>query len=313
MPGKLRRLTILISVILFFSSFQATAKGKLFKEKITWQGTKRSYLVYLPANYNNNDPVPVLFHLHGGGGTARGTIRLTYGKFNELADEYGFIVVYPNALKRNWNDGRIVNMKPGQEYVDDVGFISEIIETLKNTYQVDPNRIFTTGMSNGGFMSARLLCDRADLFRGGAVLTATLSANYLPKCNPEKPIAVLVMNGTDDPLLPYNGGQVKVLKKSRGEIVSTETFINFWKEQNGCMQLFSTIDLPDTDKNDGTTVTIEEYASCDDEGALKLYRINGGGHTWPGGRQYLFKSIIGYTSREINACEVIWNFFSSLD
>jgi len=198
-----------------------------------------------------------------------------------------------------------------KEDIDDVGFITAIVDELNQKYKIDATRIFTTGMSNGGFMSSRLLCDRADIFRGGAILTASLSKDYLPKCNPEKPVAVMVMNGTDDPLVPYDSGPVKVFRKTRGEIVSTDDYVAFWKAKNDCEVKQDKIDLPNT-ADDGTTVSVTKYSDCKEKGALVLYTVNCGGHTWPGGKQYLGKGLIGKTNRDMVGCDVIWDFFKSL-
>ena len=275
-------------------------------------GIKRNYIVHIPPADKLQKPVPLLFHIHGGGGTAKGTAGLTFGRFNELADRDGFIVVYPNAIDKNWNDGRkLADVKASEENIDDVGFIIAIVNEIKQKYKVDATRIFTTGMSNGGFMSSRLLCDRAGIFRGGAILTASLSKDYLPKCDPQKPVAVMVMNGTDDPLVPYDGGPVKVFRKTRGDIISTDEFVGFWKEKNGCTTKKNTFELPNT-ADDDTTVSVDEYGDCENQGALVLYKINGGGHTWPGGKQYLGERWIGKTNRDIVACDVIWDFFKTL-
>ncbi len=277
-----------------------------------FKGYERSYIVHLPSKEKMNGPLPLLFHLHGGGGTAKGTVGLTFGRFNELANRDGFIVVYPNAINKNWNDGRkLEDVIAWKEDIDDVGFIIAVLDELKQKYKIDSKRIFTSGMSNGGFMSSRLLCDRADIFRGGAILTASLSKDYLPKCLPEKPVAVMVMNGTDDPLVPYNGGPIKVFRKTRGEIVSTDEYVAFWKDKNGCDSNQDKVDLPDI-TDDGTTVSVTKYSKCNDQGALVLYTINGGGHTWPGGKQYLGERWIGKTNRDIVACDVIWDFFKTL-
>lgn len=284
----------------------------LISHQMTWGDYERSYLIHLPPAVHLQKPLPVLFHLHGGGGTAKGTSGLTFGRFNTLADRDGFIVVYPDAIEKNWNDGRKSNLVTAwKENIDDVGFIAEIIKELKATYLIDSDRIYTTGMSNGGFMSSRLLCDRPDLFRGGAVLTASLSKDYVPECTPSSPVAVLVMNGTDDGLVPYEGGQIKVFNKPRGEILSTDDYVDMWKEKNQCVSQHPVVSLPDK-VDDGTTVSIREYSDCADRGALVLYTITGGGHTWPGGRQYLGEKWIGKTSKELIACDVIWQFFQSL-
>lgn len=281
----------------------------LVEEKISWQGMERNYFVHLPLEGKMRNPLPILFMLHGGGGTAKGTVKSIYGRFNTLANQHGFIVVYPNAVKKNWNDGRKSDLKPGQEKIDDVGFIVEILKSLTEKYNIDQSRIFSTGMSNGGLMTSRLLCDRADLFRGGAILTATLSSHYLSKCDPERPVSVLIMNGTLDPVVPYDGGNIK---RSTTEVVSTDDYVEFWKQINGCVEQQPTINFPDLKRFDGTTVSVDTYTNCEGDGALVLYKIRGGGHTWPGGKQYLPKKMIGNVSRDINACDEIWEFFSSI-
>lgn len=284
----------------------------LLEFNMNWNGYERSYLIHLPSEEKMQNPVPLLFHLHGGGGTAKGTPELTFGRFNELSERDGFIVVYPQAIEKNWNDGRkLESVKAWEENIDDVGFITAIVEELTEKYNIDSGKIFTTGMSNGGFMSSRLACDRADIFRGAAILTASLSRDYLTLCKPEKSLAIMVMNGTKDKLVPYNGGEVKVLKKSRGEIISTDEIINFWKDINDCTSKKPTIELEDI-VDDGTTVTVDEYSNCKVRGSLILYTINEGGHTWPGGKQYLGEWLIGKTNRDINACDVIWNYFKTL-
>ena len=311
-------------VILLFGSltilglnFNACAPSRGLKTndltiKMEFGGRERNYIVHLPPKEKMNASVPLLFHLHGGGGTAKGTAGLTFGRFNELADRDGFIVVYPNAINKNWNDGRkLEDVIAWKEDIDDVGFITAIVDKLKQKYKIDNKRIFTTGMSNGGFMTSRLLCDRADIFSGGAILTASLSKDYMPKCDPEKPVAVMVMNGTEDPLIPYDGGLIKVFRKTRGEIVSTDEIVDFWKDKNGCTVKKNTVALPDSTADD-TTVIVEEYSNCQDRGALVLYTIKGGGHTWPGGKQYLGERWIGKTNRDIVACDVIWEFFKTL-
>ncbi|MDC8003907.1 prolyl oligopeptidase family serine peptidase [Aureisphaera galaxeae] len=287
----------------------------LILKKLTWQDRERTYWLHLPPEDKMTGALPVLFHLHGGGGTGKGTPGLTYRRFNKIADREGFIVVYPDAIAKNWNDGRTENLKPENRDVDDVGFIVEIINQLKSEYSIDATKIFSTGMSNGGFMTSRLLCDRSDLFRGGAILTASISEAYLPKCDPATPVAVLVMNGTDDPLVPYEGGDIRLFKrgKSRGKIISNDDYLEFWQQKNACTGIESDVVLPDKKRRDGTTVHVRTYSNCVSGGALKFYKIVGGGHTWPGGKQYLGKRIIGNTSREINACDEIWEFFSSLD
>lgn len=316
MIPRIASLTLLFTIcVVAFNACKSLSNTRYLaattEYKMIWDGVERNYLVHLPPSNKMDKSLPILFHLHGGGGTAEGTPALTFGRFNELSNRDGFIVVYPNAIEKNWNDGRKSNkVKAWKENVDDVGFIVAIIEELKKKYNIDSNRIFTTGMSNGGLMSTRLVCDRSDIFRGAAILTAQISEDYIPHCNPIQPTAIMIMNGTADKIVPYDGGEIKVLGSKRGAVIPTDKFVDFWKVKNGCTSEISTT-IQDK-KEDGTSVTINEYKNCKNRGSLVHYKIEGGGHTWPGGKQYLGVGLVGKTSREINACEVIWDYFKSL-
>ena len=280
------------------------------KQTLKWQEIERSYLYYLPKDAHSSESFPILLSLHGGGGKAEDIIKVTHGRFNELADEKRFIVVYPNAINKNWNDGRFASPKPGQKDTDDVGFIKAIIEDLKSKYNIDQKKIYASGISNGGFMTSRLLCDAAEVISGGAILTATLSKDYFPLCNPTKPTSIVIFNGTDDDIVPYDGGQVKVFNKVRGgKIISTDELLDFWKSENGCNLKPQVEHLKNRKRFDRTTVSIETYENCKDEVSVSLFKIKGGGHTWPGGKQYLPRILVGNTSREINACDEIVKFF----
>lgn len=309
-------LLLSLSIALFLQSCGSISNQEINDEgtmyKMDYDGYERQYLVHFPPKEKMNKDLPILFHIHGGGGVAKTTPSLSFGRFNDLADKEGFIVVYPEGVDKNWNDGRrLEGEQTWEENIDDVGFIVAIVEQLKKDYSIDSDKIFTSGMSNGGFMSSRLICDRSDVFSGAAIVTATLSTTYLPKCNPTNPVAVMIMNGTDDKLVPYDGGEIKVFKKRRGEIVSTDDYVDFWKNKNACTEKIPTITLPDV-YDDGTIVSIDTYENCEQGGALVLYKIEGGGHTWPGGKQYLGEWLIGKTSNEIIACDEIWNFFKNL-
>lgn len=289
-----------------------TYEAGLLAYETEWEGRTRRFLVYYPDAVHQDKTLPILFVIHGGGGTAEALIASTRGRFNELADTDGFVVVYPEGIEKQWNDGREVAgiATAWDENVDDVGFIGDIVARLDVNLELDRTRIFTTGISNGGFMSSRLLCDRSDLFRGGAIVTATLAESYVGRCQPSSPNAVLVLNGTEDPLVPYGGGQVRILGQNRGAVLGTEAYMQFLAARNGCNTTPIITDLPDRE-NDGTTVQIHEYSDCPSS-RLQLYRIEGGGHTWPGGIEVLGEGLVGKTCREFVACDVIWEFFKAL-
>ncbi len=291
-----------------------TYEAGLKLEEMTWENRTRTYQVYFPLERFSQQSLPILFVLHGGGGNATDLQRFTSNRFNQLADTHGFIVVYPEGFEKSWNDGRDA---PGivtawDENINDVGFISEIANRLITGFNIDKNRIFTSGISNGGFMSSRLLCDRSDLFKGGAIITATLSSTYINSCSASNSNSVLVFNGTDDPLVPYNGGQVTVFGQERGEVISTDAYMQFWANANGCQATPVITDFPDA-VDDDTTIQIHDYPSCDNQSVVRLYSIIGGGHTWPGARESLILGgVVGRTTKEIVACDVIWDFFSAL-
>jgi len=161
-------------------------------------------------------------------------------------------------------------------------------------------------------MSFRLACSLPDKIRAIAPVTASIPSAILPLCRSESTVSLALFNGTDDPLVPYYGGQITVFRKQKGEVLSTEETIRIWSTKNRCTPEPRVTTLPDLTK-DGTRVTKTEYSKCAAGSKIVLYRIEGGGHTWPGGRRYLPVPLIGRTSRDINACDEIWSFFRSLN
>jgi len=276
-------------------------------------GLERKYLIYSPPLKSaDSGKRPLLFVLHGGGGTHRGMVRLTKRRFNELADRDGFFVVYPQGIDKSWNDGRTDKISGAhRKGIDDVGFFRALIEHLVFEYPIDSNRIFVTGISNGGLMSFRLGCSLPDKIRGIAPVTAQIPSAIEALCRSESGVSLAVFNGTEDPLVPYNGGQITVFRQQRGEVLSTDETIRIWQNKNRCPSKARATELPGLTA-DGTRVTKIEYTQCAAASKVVLYRIDGGGHTWPDGRQYLPVRRIGRTSRDINACDEIWEFFRSL-
>lgn len=301
-------LTLLTSSLL--SCAHATRPAK---RSFSHDGLERKYLIYsAPLTPAHSGKRPLLFVLHGGGGTNRGMIRLTNGRFNELADRDGFFVVYPQGIEKSWNDGRLDKISGAhRKSIDDVGFFRALIEHLTAAYPIDSERIFVTGISNGGLMSFQLGCSLPDKIRAIAPVTAQIPSTVAPLCRSETGVSLAVFNGTEDPLVPYNGGQITVFRRHRGEVLSTDETIRIWRQKNRCNPEAGVSELPDL-AVDGTRVTKIEYSRCKNESKVVLYRIEGGGHTWPDGRQYLPVRRIGRTSRDINACDEIWEFFRSL-
>jgi polyhydroxybutyrate depolymerase len=301
------RYILLVPIIIMLSNTIFSQTPELFLEH---GGIVRSYLLYIPDSYTGDDSVPLVFVLHGGGGDAVGIEKLTRSRFNTLAEEHNFIVVYPNGVDKHWNDGRVGDIKNASQ-ADDVGFISALIDELSANYNIDANKVFSTGMSNGGLMSYRLACELNDRIAGIAPVTATLSNDLSDSCVPQHAIDMLIMLGTDDPLMPYDGGLVGIWGIERGTVLSADENLSFWTDRFNCADTFSSIEYPNRALFDGTNITEVRYERCDEANQVNLMTIHGGGHTWAGGWQYLSRFVIGKTSRDINATEVIWEFFAS--
>lgn len=275
---------------------------------IVFGGLKRTYHVHLPSSHDK--PLPLVFLLHGGGGSAKAMEKLIGEGFNTLGEKEGFIVVYPDAVEKHWNDGReLQRWRSQREKIVDVGFISALIEHLSIEHRIDKKRIYATGISNGGLMSYRLACELTHQIAAIAAVASSMGESLSLSCAPSEPISVLIINGVGDPLVPWEGGEIRLGPWRLGKVLSTSNTVEFWVERNKCSSPPLITWEPDRDPQDGTRVRKEVYAQCREGTEVVLYAIEGGGHTWPGGYQYLGEWIVGKTSRDIDANEVIWDFF----
>ena len=287
---------------MFLASAGAYASDT-WSSSVIHQNLQREFKLFVPSSYKNS-PLPLVVVLHGGGGNYNQIQRHT--GFSKLAEKQGFFVAYPQGYGNGWNDGREdIQSKSHDLNIDDVGFIMKMLSAIKSKYRINQSRIYVCGISNGGFMSMRLACEVPAAFAAAGIVCATLNP-YLTHARPDTKISILIMNGTEDPLVPYAGGYVKVFRKTRGRVLGTDDTIKYWLSWNNCGgEPFIAKINPDTTDN----TEIEKY-SYDCSGAeVILYKVIGGGHTWPGGSQYLPEAIVGRVSRDINATEVLWGFF----
>ena len=272
---------------------------------ITFDGVARNFIVYLPSGYNNSGKMPLIFAIHGGSGTPEGMINIA--NFKTIADRDKVVLVYPEGVQKNWNDGRPT--APNQLGINDVGFFNQMCDYMINNYSVDAKKIYATGISNGGFMSTRLGCELSNRIAAIAVNAATIEATTIaPNCKPNRPVPALYIHGTTDPLVPFLGGQITAGGTAGGTILSHFQAIDKWVTINGCNTTPTITDLPDI-ANDGTTIKQRVYSGGANGSEVVSYVVLNGGHTWPQGYQYLNEAIIGKTSQDMNACEVIWTFF----
>jgi polyhydroxybutyrate depolymerase len=271
-------------------------------------GLQRTYNVHVGSSYDKTRPTPLLIVLHGGGGTGQGMNKLT--NFNAIADRENFIVVYPDGFEKHWNDGRGVQQYRAQvQNVDDVGFISALIDHLSEELNIDTKRVYVTGISNGAMMSHRLGCELSQKIAAIAPVAGNIPVNMASIWAPSRPVPVLLINGTEDPLVPWAGGDVHFGSAELGQVLSVVDTVKFWVANDKCASPPLIEQLPDKEPSDGTRVRTEIYGGCQDGAEVVLYAVEGDGHTWPGGLQYLPESIIGRTSRDFDAGEVIWQFF----
>lgn len=307
---------VFLFFLLLMHPASADASGTNYTDSIISAGLKRTYLIHIPPSHDPGTPMPLVIALHGGGGTGKHMVKLTRGGLNTLSDTEGFIVVYPDGVGKNWNDGRSgeeTGYRTHKVKIDDVAFISALIDTLIKKLNIDPRRVYVTGMSNGAMMSYRLACELTDKIAAIAPVTGNIPHNLFPSCSPSRPISVLAINNIDDPLMPWAGNDITgpFGVKKRGKVLSTSETITFWAKHNkGSLSPVITHE-PDRDKGDGTRIRKEVYRNGEKGTEVVLYAIAGGGHTWPGGDQYLNEIIIGKTSRDMDANKVIWDFFKT--
>jgi polyhydroxybutyrate depolymerase len=263
-----------------------------------FDGRKRTFTVYIPKSLSTDRPAPLVFQLHGGRGTGVETDGLT--KLNALAEKERFIAVAPDGVEKNWNDGRtdVRDVAAFSKNIDDVGFLVTVLDEIGTHHRVDQSRVYSMGISNGAMMSARLACDRPDRFAAVGVVAGTGPAELADLCVGKDPVSIVAFHGTDDPLIDYNGDAN--VHPELGRRLSVDQFAQYWTARNGCAG-DPVVDQP--------TATISRRTWRGGQADVVLYRVEGGGHTWPGGRQPLPKFIVGSTDGSMDATTVMWEFF----
>jgi polyhydroxybutyrate depolymerase len=275
-------------------------------------GLERSYRVVATAGAKK--PMPLVFVLHGGSLSERGSNHMIrHTDFGTLAKREGFIAVFPQGVYGNWNDGRGVQfIRAHKENIDDVKFLRRVVDDIAKTHPVDRSRIFSTGISNGAFMSHRLAADASDLVAGIAPVVGGMSPPIAERFEPIHPVSLFVIQGDADPLVPYAGGGVGLNpRRPRGQALATEKALAKYVERYGIKGEPTTTLLPDTDPKDSTTTEATIYPTAPSGAIVQIYRVKGGGHTWPGARKYMTEKLVGKTGRDFDATEAIWEFFKS--
>ncbi|MGC2774210.1 MAG: PHB depolymerase family esterase [Bradyrhizobium sp.] len=283
-------------VVVVAAATLASVAAQAFDRDITidTQDGPRHALV-IPAG---SGPHPTVIVLHGALGSGIGTARTT--GFAEAAARRDFAAVFPDGLDRQWNDGR--TGKAGGP--DDVGFIRMLVQRLVTDRVADPRRVYLAGISNGGMMSFTLACKAPELFAGIGTVIANMPEAIAPCA--ARPVPVVMINGTADPMVPYRGGEVG-LRGGRGQVWSVDKTAEFFAQRDGCGSR-SAEALPHRDVASGTSVTHIIWRICKVNGGVSLYRVEGGGHAVPG-RRALAPRLLGASNFDIESADIILEAF----
>ena len=300
------------------NSRQAPIVTDMALETLNYQGMERSYYLYVPSSYQSGKPMPLVLAFHGGRG--RGDRLAANTRLNDVASREGFIVAYPNGIDNQWNDGRNAE---GSSNVDDVGFVSALIDRLGQEKSIDKNKVYAVGTSNGGIFTQRLACQMSNKIAAFATVSGALPKNLQSTCNPRRPVPIVMINGKADPIVRWEGGEVARDIRNRygekpsgvgGEVISVPATVAFWRSNDGCSVQPTTEQMPDT-QQDGTQVTRSQYNNCRNSSQVVLYTIEGGGHGWPGSsvkiEQRRLSDRIGKVSQDISASSIVWNFLKT--
>jgi polyhydroxybutyrate depolymerase len=318
--NKLVRCVFLL--VLFVAASASAATGRWQERRVEVDGKSRLYQVYRPATMR--DGAPAVLVLHGGSQSMRKVFRENAGgtlAWIDIAEREGVVLVAPNGVGRrngdpsgdsqSWNDLRT---DTNAAKVDDVAFLRRVVIDETRALKLNPKRIYVTGASNGGMMTFRMLIEAPELFAGGAAFIASLPARTQSLPRPSRPTPIMIVNGTKDPLVKWEGGLV-ARDESRGVTASTAETISWWvKANNAAAQVTRHETLPDINRNDGCQITLDVYDADRGGAPVWLYTANGGGHTMPSIRYDISNSIIvrrliGTLCKDAEGAELAWRFF----
>ena len=286
----------------------SSASVALDERQLTVNGVNRTYFLNVPTNRPANPALVLAFH----GGPSSGEKFSRRTQLEPVSNRHGFILVFPNSTGY-WHDGR---RETGNSR-NDLMFVEGIIDDLQARYSIDRERVYATGASNGGMFTLRIGCELGHLIAAVAPVIASFPADYVNQCRPAKPIPILMINGTEDRFIKWQGGEIPKggRKGAGGRTVPVLQTFQFWQQNNRCSKETSVTGVPDRDPSDATRSELMEFRACSPRAPVRLIRVNGGGHTWPGiarsgARKRIADRIAGLTSTDFNAGEEIWQFVS---
>lgn len=262
----------------------------LFEKIFLHNGLPRTYSIYIPTNYDENRAVPLVFNFHGYRSNA--IEQFNYSGLETVSEREGFILVMPQGElfqgSSHWNVG---GWTIGST-MDDVAFTDALLTYFMEEYSIDAKRIYSTGMSNGGYMSFLLACQLSDKIAAIASVTGSMTPQTHAACNPQRAMPTLQIHGNSDRVVPYNGADWTL---------SIDNVLEYWITHNNCNLEPEISQFPDIDSQDGSTIFKYDYKG--EQVNTTHFKVIGGGHTWPG----------SMGNKDISAAEEIWSFFSQYD
>jgi polyhydroxybutyrate depolymerase len=314
-PNPHRRLALLL-VAIFAGALSSCSRQAVDSDRreLEHGGRDRIYYVHLPPQAGDGLPLPVVLNFHGGGGEALGHER--YTGMDALADDEGFIAVYPAGTSRfgdrllTWNAGGCCGYAQG-ESIDDVGFVRAVIEDLATVTPIDRSRIYATGLSNGAMMAYRMAAEAGDLV---AAIAPVAGAMKLEEFSPGRPIPILHIHSVDDPRALYNGGTGPPFPLTDATVdhEPVEAVLSLWAAFDGCPSAATageTLSGEPRSANADQTATLWIYGPCTGGVEIDLWKLTGVGHVWPGGTPDYLTAILGPSTSIIDANLEMWAFF----
>jgi polyhydroxybutyrate depolymerase len=284
--------------------------GTLTDQVLDVSGTERRFAVYQSAQPVESAAAVIM--LHGARGSGARIRRVSGYGFDALADRHGFVVAYPEAYEWHWNDClAAADYRANEMNIDDVAFMRELVAFLVDEYAVDRDQVFVAGLANGGQMAYRLALEAPDLVRAAAVIAANLPTEQNLSCTPaEKALPVMIVNGTADPINPFDGGEVTLIGpfNSRGMVRSAQASVQYWADLAGYSEDPFFHHYPDSQADDDSFAERMVW-SAPGRPEIALVTIDGGGHTIPGPGPE-FPLFLGSVNRDFSAIEEVWRFFS---
>ncbi len=280
----------------------AWPEGLLLTESLVMDKTLRESLVYLPCHYSTKQERPLVIVLHGARLTGK-LAEVTTG-FDKQACSHDFIVAYPQALNKQWNDGRDSEYTPSYE-IDDVHFILHLTKVLEEKYNIDPKRVYVVGYSSGGMMAQKIAMEAPNKVAGIAVVAASLpEPQYKRGIKLNVSMPVVIIHGTKDHAFPVEGGDTGILGVKVGPVLPILDMLNFWLTANGGARRILPFDEELEIEGDNIEVfNFETFKKTQ----VTLFKVNGGGHTWPGANiPFTYIPFLGKQVKNLNAAEVIW-------